>query len=121
MVFRVAAGVPGDTLGSVRDVAVAADSVWRVLAVAAAVAADSAALLVRRAAAAICPQPPVPPCARSLGAYPSRNVGSQGLPSSIFSQRAARFGKGISSSESLLETLPNSRMLVIGPYQLLYT
>ena len=40
MAFRGAAGVPGDMLGSVRDVAVAADSVQRVLAVAAAVAAD---------------------------------------------------------------------------------
>ena len=46
MAFRGAAGVPGDTLVGVRDVAVAADSVRRVLAVAAAVADDSAALLV---------------------------------------------------------------------------
>ena len=51
MAFRGAAGVPGNTLGGVRDVAVAADYVRQVLAVAAAVAADSAALLVRRAAA----------------------------------------------------------------------
>ena len=53
MAFRGAAGVPGDTLGGVRDVAVAADSVRLVLAVAADMAADSAALLVRRAAAVI--------------------------------------------------------------------
>ena len=119
MAFRGAAGVPSDTLGGVRDVAVAADSVWRVLAVAAAMAADSVALLVRRAAAVIAvsvmalpvfplsaaviasrPKPPVLPRARSLGAYPPGKVGSQGSPSSIFSQRVARFGKGISSSES---------------------
>ena len=43
------ASVPGDMLGGVRGVTVAAASVWRVLAVAAAVAADSAALLLCRA------------------------------------------------------------------------
>ena len=53
MAFRGVAGVPGDTLGNVRAVAVAASYVRRVLEVAAAVAADSTALLVWRAAAII--------------------------------------------------------------------
>ena len=115
MSFRGAAGVPGDTLSGVRDVTVAADSVWPDLAVAAAVAADSAALLVRRAVAVIavlvmaspvfppsaaviasCLKPPVLPCARYSGAYLSGKVGSQGSPSLIFSQRVARFREGIS-------------------------
>ena len=119
MAFSGAAGVPGDMLGGVRAVVVAEASVRRVLAVADAVAADYAALLVWRAAAVIVvsvmaspafspnaaviasrPKPPVLPQAKSLGAYPSRKVGSQGSPSSIFSQMAERFGKGISSSES---------------------
>ena len=119
MAFRGAAGVPGDTLGGVRDVAVASDSVQRVLTVAAAMAADSTAILVWRAAAVIAvsvmaspafppsaaviasrPKPPVLPHDRSSSAHPSGEVGSQGSPSSIFSQRVARFGKGISSSES---------------------
>ena len=97
MAFSGAAGVPGDTLGGVRAVAVAAASVRRVLAVAAAVDAGSTALLVRRAAAVIAvsvmaspafppsaaviarfTKPPVPPHARSSGAYPFRKVGFQG-------------------------------------------
>ena len=45
--------MPGDTLGGVRAVAVAAASVQRVLAVTADVADDSAALLVWRARAVI--------------------------------------------------------------------
>ena len=117
MAFIGAAGVPDDTLGGVRAVAVAAASVWRILAVAAAVDADSAALLVWRAAAIVAmsvmvlpefhtgaavidsrPKPPVLPRARSLGAYPSGNVGYQVSPSSILSHRAARFGKGTSLS-----------------------
>ena len=117
------ARVPGDTQGGVRAATAAAASVWRVLAAAAAasvtMAADSADLLVRREAAIVAVsamdltglptnpavivsflKPPVPPRARSSGAYPSGNVGYQGLPSSILSQRAARFGKRTSSSES---------------------
>ena len=87
MAFSGAAGVPGDTLGGVRAVAVAATSVRQVMAVTAAVAADSEALLVPRAAAVIAvsvmaspafspsaaviasrPKPPVPSCAKSSGA-----------------------------------------------------
>ena len=103
MAFRGAAGVPGDTLGGVQDVAVATDSVWLVLAVAAAVAADSAALLVRRAAVVIavsvmaspafppsaaviasCPKPPVLTRTRSSGAYPSGKVGGHyGKPPTV--------------------------------------
>ena len=123
MVFNGVAGVPGDTRGGARDAESAAAFFRRVLAatVAATVttAADSAALLVQRvadilAASAValtalpvdpamiasCPKPPMPPRTRSPSAYPSGNMGSQGLPSSILSQRAARFGKGTSLLES---------------------
>ena len=60
----------------------------------------SPTLPVDPAVIASCLKPPVPPRARSLGAYPSGNVGSQGPPSSTLFQRAARFGKGTSSFES---------------------
>ena len=93
------AGVPGDTHGGARAAAASAASVRRVIA-AACVSVSLPVLPEDRAVIASCPKPPVLPRARYSGAYPSRKVDSQGSPSSILSQRAARFGKGTSSLES---------------------
>ena len=110
MAFRGVEGVPGDMLGDVRAVAVAAASIRRVLAVAAAVATDSVALLVRRAAAVIavsvmalpvfppsaaviasCPKPPnrirsychIPHTAQRVTGHPCRSPERYGLQRGI--------------------------------------